>query len=184
MNLYKNVDICDLDSILKKGILSLDESGNNNWDGEKRVNNPTDCVYLFEPIKGKENAFPNYGIALLEVEVDGAEKSEFGQADVHKDDYIEYTVAKVEPEQIRRIIIPEIFRQRLGLSKTVEKMVEWCGFHAEAYGDNGLEPANQYIMDWFCKTVPIKDSNSFNFFRGVDEKGRIIDLYNINYIFN
>ena len=36
MILYKNVDIKDLESILSKEILSLNVSGNNNWDdGEK-----------------------------------------------------------------------------------------------------------------------------------------------------
>lgn len=30
MILYKNVDICDLTSIVEKGILSLEESRNNN----------------------------------------------------------------------------------------------------------------------------------------------------------
>lgn len=32
MILYKNVDICDLEPIVKNGILSIDECGNNNWD--------------------------------------------------------------------------------------------------------------------------------------------------------
>ena len=36
MILYKNVDICDLKSIMEKGILSLDACGNNNWDDGKR----------------------------------------------------------------------------------------------------------------------------------------------------
>lgn len=30
--LYKNVDICDLKSIMEKGILSMDELQNDNWE--------------------------------------------------------------------------------------------------------------------------------------------------------
>lgn len=44
---YKNVDIRDLQSILSKGILSFDASGNDNWESGKRVSNATDVVYLF-----------------------------------------------------------------------------------------------------------------------------------------
>ena len=49
MTLYKNVDIVDLDSILEKGILSLSESGNNNWIEGKRAPNFKEVVYLFSP---------------------------------------------------------------------------------------------------------------------------------------
>ena len=183
MRLYKNVDICDLDSILNQGLLSLDESRNNNWDDDKRANNPTDCVYLFSPIEGKENAFPQYGVALLEVEVDSAEKSSFSENDVHKDDYIEYTIPKADPERIKRVFIPEIFKERLELSESVAKMVEWCGFSANIYGNNGLEEAGDEIIEKFAKTAEIVCSNCFNFFRGMDKKRHMIDLYNINYIF-
>lgn len=50
MILYKNVDICDLKSIMEKGILSLDACGNNNWDDGKRGENSTSVVYLFQPL--------------------------------------------------------------------------------------------------------------------------------------
>lgn len=46
---YKNVDIYDLPSILENGLLSMDESGNNNWQDNNRVDNRTDVVYLFRP---------------------------------------------------------------------------------------------------------------------------------------
>ena len=46
MLLYKNVDICDLKSIIENGILSMDECGNNNWDEGKRAENDTSVVYL------------------------------------------------------------------------------------------------------------------------------------------
>lgn len=183
MTLYKNVDICDLDSILENGILSLDESGNDNWDDGRRADNPTDRVYLFQPVEGKGNVFPKYGVALLEVEVDGAERSELDETDSHKDDYIEYTIAKVEPEQIKRVIIPEIFRNRLDLPEAVEKMVCWCGFSASVYGGNGLELADEHVIFCFAETAPIEDSTFYNFFRGEDERRYIIDLYDVEYKF-
>ena len=36
---YKNVDIYDLPSILENGLLSMDESGNNNWQDNNRADN-------------------------------------------------------------------------------------------------------------------------------------------------
>lgn len=36
MRLFKNVDICDLGNILEKGLLSMDECGNDNWDDGRR----------------------------------------------------------------------------------------------------------------------------------------------------
>ena len=42
---YKNVDIYDLPAILKNGLLSLDEPGNNNWQDGSRADNRTDVVY-------------------------------------------------------------------------------------------------------------------------------------------
>ena len=57
MLLYKNVDICDLDSIIKNGILNIDECGNNNWDEGKRAENDTSVVYLFNPISVLNNSF-------------------------------------------------------------------------------------------------------------------------------
>lgn len=47
---YKNVDIYDLPSILENGLLSMDESGNNNWQDNNRADNRTDVVYLFRPV--------------------------------------------------------------------------------------------------------------------------------------
>lgn len=184
MILYKNVDICDLDSILKNGILSFEESKNNNWNEGKRANNPTDRVYLFQPVENKPNSFPKYGVALLEVVVDNAEKSEFCNNDIHKEDYVEFTVSVVEPDKIKKIIIPDIFRERLHLTRDVEKRVEWCRIYAKFYDNNfNLIDAGTNILEMFAKTEEIECSNCFNFFRGTDENRRIIDLYEIKYIF-
>ena len=62
MILYKNVDICDLPAIIENGILSLEESGNNNWENGKRADNDTSIVYLFNPTD-IQNSFPDYGTA-------------------------------------------------------------------------------------------------------------------------
>lgn len=39
MRFYKNVDICDLESILKKGILSAEKAENFRWGEGNRANN-------------------------------------------------------------------------------------------------------------------------------------------------
>lgn len=182
--LYKNVDICDLESILEKGILSLNECGNNNWESNKRADNPTDRVYLFKPNKGKDNAYPSYGVALVEIDIKDVQKNEFAKYDVHKDDYIEYTAAKVEPGQITRILIPKIFERRIYLPASVEKKVEWCGITADLYDSrkDKFEPASDEILKRFVINAEIEKSSCPNFFRGWTEN-RMIDLWNINYIF-
>lgn len=53
MKLYKNVDIIDLNNILKDGILPISKTGNDNWSENKRSNNSKDVVYLFSEIDVK-----------------------------------------------------------------------------------------------------------------------------------
>ena len=179
MILYKNVDICDLDSIIKNGILSIDECGNNNWNEGKRAENDTSVVYLFSPI-GKQNSFPNYGAALLEVECE-AKENVIDKVDIHIDDYSEYITESVKPSEIKRIIIPKIFKDYISVPQNVA--ITWCKLKAECYGDNGLEECSDELIEQFAKTSPLIDSTEFNFFRGVTEKRTMIDLYNIEYIF-
>lgn len=182
MKLFKNVDLCDLESILKKGILSLSESGNNNWIDGKRAENSSDVVYLFAPIQGGCSSFPKYGAALLEVECD-AEESQFDDEDAHKGQYLEYTTPKVTPDQIKRVIIPEVFRWRVSLPECVLKRVEWCGMSAKIWKDGAEQEAGKEVLDRFTETAPIWSADEFNFFRGIDEKNHMIDLEQVDYIF-
>lgn len=179
MLLYKNVDICDLKSIIENGILSMDECGNNNWDEGKRAENDTSVVYLFSPI-GKQNSFPNYGAALLEIQCE-AKENKIGKTDTHVDDYIEYITKRVEPSEIKRVVIPKIFKGYISIPKNIE--ITWCELKAERYGNNGLEECSDEIIEQFAKTAPLMCSEEFNFFRGTTEKRTMIDLYNIEYIF-
>ena len=179
MTLYKNVDICDLESIVKNGILSLDDCRNDNWDDGKRADNDTSVVYLFSSTSEK-NAFPDYGTALIEVECDAKEK-EMEDTDAHKGEYREYIVEKVLPEQIKRVIIPEIFRDYVEIPEGLD--VEWCGLTADYYGEDGLQKAKKEILIKFARTAELMDSTYMNFFRGKNEDGTMIDLYNAQYIF-
>ncbi len=183
MILYKNVDICDLDSIFKKGILSMDECGNDNWDEGKRDDNDTSVVYLFDPID-EINTFPkSYGAALLEVDCDASE-TEISQKDAHQKHYKEYITKEVLPNQIKRVIIPRIFKKRIEdeLSKKIQ--IRWCEIEAEYYNEKDKRvKCKDEVLRQFAKTAPIKDTGYFNYFRGTTEKNTIIDLYNIKYIF-
>ena len=179
MILYKNVDVCDLNSIVLKGILSMDECENNNWDEGKRVDNDTSVVYLFNPT-GKQNSFPSYGVALLEVECEAKENT-IDETDVHIDKYKEYIAEKVNTSEIKRIIIPKIFKKHITVSEDIK--ITWCEFKAERYGHNGLEECSEEILEQFAKTAPLMSSECFDFFRGITEKNTMIDLYNIEYIF-
>ncbi len=179
MVLYKNVDICDLESIVKNGILSMDECGNNNWGDGKRSDNDTSVVYLFKPIAEK-NVFPSYGIALLEIDC-AASENRMPDNDAHNRDYVEYVTKEVKPEWIRKVIIPRIFKGRISLPENIK--VTWCEMYAEEYGDGDEKrQITENRMELFAATAPL-NTIDFNYFRGTDEKRHMIDLYNIKYIY-
>lgn len=182
MLLYKNVDICDLESIMKNGILPLDKCKNDNWNCGRRSKNSTSVVYLFEPIENKSNTFPNYGIVLLEVDVD-AREHQMSEYDAHRNDYKEYITSEVKPDQIKRVIIPSILKNRISVPKNIE--ITWCDLKAETYKSEKFEwhrgPATAEELELFAKTAPL-NTGDFNFFRGVDENNDVIDLYDVKYV--
>lgn len=47
MRLFKNVDIINLEKILNEGILSLEESGNDNWEDGYRAEINDSSVFNF-----------------------------------------------------------------------------------------------------------------------------------------
>lgn len=179
MILYKNVDICDLESIVSNGILSIDECGNDNWADGKRADNATSVVYLFSPL-GNSNSFPHYGAALLEVDC-SAQRHEISERDAHRKDYAEYIAKRVAPCEIKRIIIPKLFKPYINIPQNID--VCWCDMEADYWGDNGKEKCTDSILEKFSQTAPLQDSTWFNFFRGENEDRTVIDLYNIRYVF-
>lgn len=179
MILYKNVDICDLQAIAENGILSLDDCKNNNWFSGMRASNSTQEVYLFSPI-GNRNSFPSYGVALLEVDC-AAKRNTMSECDTYKGIYNEYITSRVLPSEIKRVIIPEIFKNYIVIPRGLS--VTWCKLEADQWEHGKLKPCNRGFILQFAKTAPLMDSTHFNFFRGVEESGEVIDLYNIRYIF-
>lgn len=202
---FKNVDICDLPSILKKGILSMNASKNYNWSTGKRANNSKDVVYLFRPT-GFENSFVQYGIALLEVEVDGVE-NELLDRDINKGKYIEYICDYVPPENIISVYIPKIFKDRIKFKHPKIKFVDMEAkiFSSSLYNSNvkkfgkpgflGLiefdddfdselnyEKCDNDMLKLFAKTASIEDSSARNgYFRGTFPNGEVFDLDYIHY---
>ena len=189
MLLYKNVDICDLESIVSLGILPLDECKNDNWEDEKRAKNATDVVYLFKPT-GRQNSFPNYGVALLEVDVD-ASANDMLPNDYYIGQYDEFVVKKVAASQINRIFIPDIFKKRISLSADVLRKTCWCSFYAEKVDrydhDKGqllYKKLSSVEKERFAETASIDCAKTFNFFRGENPDRTMIDVYNIVYGIN
>ena len=186
MILYKNVDICDLESILNKGILSLRESGNDNWNSSNRADNSIDKVYLFSPI-GSENSFPNYGVALIEVDVNDAEEQFMSEHDAYFGRYKEYVCDKVLPEQIKAIYIPEIFKEKISISSSIFPYIMYVDIEATYYDeddpliDSKPKKCPEDVLKQFAETAPFMKADSFNFFRGITEKRHMIDLYDIVY---
>ena len=98
MKLYKNVSSEDLEKILKEGILPISKTGNDNWEGNRRANNSTEVVYLFNPTS-EVKSFTQYGDVVLEVEVE-AYRNEIAPNDSNRGQYEEYIVSEVKPEEI------------------------------------------------------------------------------------
>ena len=184
MILYKNVDIKDLESILSKGILSLNVSGNNNWDDGKRADNSCDVVYLFRPLT-EENSFCNYGVALLEIDIpdDKIKENQLLENDRYNGKYIEYITDEVSVQYIKTIYIPELFKERIDLPENILSKITWCGMKANYYGDSVRENCPDEVLKQFAKTAEIMDASEFNFFRGITDRRTMIDLYDIQYVF-
>lgn len=180
MILYKNVDICDLASIMERGILSIDECGNNNWEEGHGMKNDTSVVYLFKPLT-RYNSFPeSYGVALLEIDCD-AKENQMMENDRHSNDYTEYVTQRVLPSEIKSVIIPKIFKPYIDIPDGIR--VTWCDMKADYYNGFELENCNAKVIEKFAKSAKLMDSRSFNFFRGFDERRMCIDLSNIEYVF-
>ena len=184
MIFYKNVDIKDLESILTKGILSLNVSGNNNWDDGKRADNSCDVVYLFRPLT-EENSFCNYGVALLEIDIpdDKIKENQLLENDRYNGKYIEYITDEVSVQYIKTIYIPKIFKERIDLPENILSKITWCGMKANYYGDSIRENCPDEVLKQFAKTAEIMDASEFNFFRGITDRRTMIDLYDIQYVF-
>ncbi len=193
MILYKNVDLSDLESILQRGILSLDESENDNWES-RRAPNRTDVVYLFSPLT-EQNSFTQYGAALIECECEGIQNDLLPQ-DVNNGLYEEYIVDRVLPEQIRAIYVPEIFKERLTeLAPAVLEQITFCKMTAEIW-DNSI---NGNEKDCFGNPIPgghrrvtedellrfaqtaSLNTWQLNYFRGEHENREVFDLEHIVY---
>lgn len=186
MKLYKNVDLIDLQSILSRGILSIDECGNDNWNEGNRADNETNVVYLFNSIVGQSNSFPRYGAALVEVDVD-AQAHEIAESDWNHGQYEEYIIDRVDPEQIKAIYIPEIFKAKADEYVTDDMPIVWCGMSATHWVGSlpDLEKINCEAADLerFASTANVVSSTGFNYFRGEELNGEVMDLYDIRYEF-
>lgn len=112
MKLYNNVDILDLNNILKNGILPISKTGNDNWGDGNRSNNSKDVVYLFEALN-QGDSFMHYGLVLIEIDIDDAILNEIDDFDINKGEYIEYIASEVPVNNIKRIYIPKIFEEPL-----------------------------------------------------------------------
>ena len=124
---------------------------------------------------------PKLDKIVINMGVGEAKENKIGKTDTHVDDYVEYVTKRVEPSEIKRVIIPKIFKDYISVPQNVG--ITWCELKAECYGNNGLEECSNKILEQFAKTAPLMSSEWFNFFRGTTEKRTMIDLYNIEYIF-
>ena len=173
MRLFKNVDIEDLNKILKEGILPVSKTQNNNWNKGRRANNSKDVVYLF---KAKENgdSFTQYGLVLLEVEVEDATSNEMLEQDVNRGLYEEYVAPMVAAEKIVNVYIPKIFKRRIEdiYEVALPNNVNYVEVEFDCHTSNKAV-TKENVQDIFAKTAPLS-TNDFNYLRGL-ANNRMVD---------
>lgn len=191
MRLFKNVDIKDLESILRDGILSADACGNYNWADSRRVNNATDVVYLHDAPSGR--SFTNYGAALVEVETEATE-NELAANDIHRGEYREFITAAVKPEEIKAVYIPAQLMAKVEIS---DERIKACGVSAlefdhierdpaDKWGFNSktiYKPATAETIARFYATGIHTDTAVMNYGRGINADGSMFELKEIRYEF-
>jgi len=178
MRLFKNVDICDIESILTLGILPAAELGRDNWDAGRRAANSREVVYLHDSPEGA--SFTRYGAALVEVETD-ARVNEMCANDVNRGLYTEYVCDRVPPAAIVAVWVP---REIVDKVPCDDPRVKGCGIVAQVFDDaaNDYVEAGAEVLQQFFKTAPVVSTEYFNFFRGMNEDRTMIDLKNVKYI--
>lgn len=177
MKLYKNVDILDLNNILKDGILPISKTGNDNWGENKRSNNSKDVVYLFEALN-QGDSFMHYGLVLIEIDINDAVLNEIDDFDINKGEYIEYIASEVPVNNIKGIYIPKIFEEPLRAKYEVDFSeidvkfvdVEFLVYSPEL-GEYIL--ANDEDKSIFVDTANLSTSD-FNYLRGI-KNNRMLD---------
>lgn len=179
MKLFKNVDINDIKRILNEGIISIDDGASNSWDDNMRAANRTDVVYLFDPIE-KGDVFPQYGIVLLEVEVDDVSKSEISSNDYNFGKYNEYIIGKVEPEQIKHIYFPRCWKdffETYMAENGIKANVDYCNVDFEFWDDK------ENVEQDFIDNMSAFSVLDFNYFRAERPITRhIIDVKKVKYL--
>lgn len=173
MKLFHNCDIEDLNKILKEGLQPLSKTYNYRWNGN-RGSNSKDVVYLFSP-KTRVNSFPkSYGIVLLEVETNAFE-NKMSENDAHIEDYIEYITSEVKAEEIKKIYVPIIFKERIKeyVNEEILKKIKFIEIKSNLSEDE---------LKVFAETCGISTEEWSPFFRGVRENKTMIDIYDIEYI--
>lgn len=177
MKLYKNVDILDLENIMREGILPISKTGNNNWGDGNRSNNPKDMVYLFEALN-QGDSFTHYGLVLLEIDIDDAVLSEIDDFDINKGQYIEYIASDVPVNNIKGIYIPKIFKEPIMAKYEVdfsEINVKFVDVEFSVYSSE----LDEYVLaDDEDKSIFIDTANlstsDFNYLRGI-KNNRMLD---------
>lgn len=177
MKLYKNVDILDLENIMREGILPISQTHNDNWSDGNRSNNSKDMVYLFEALN-QGDSFVNYGLVLIEVDIDDAILNEIDDFDINKGQYIEYIASKVPVSNIKGIYIPKIFEGPLRAKYEAdfsEIDVKFVDVEFLVYSSELSEYilANDDDKSIFVDTANLSTSD-FNYLRGI-KNNRMLD---------
>lgn len=177
MKLFKNVDILDLENIMREGILPISKTNNDNWSDGNRSNNSKDVVYLFEALN-KGDGFMHYGLVLIEIDIDDAILNEIDDFDINKGEYIEYIASEVPVNNIKGIYIPKIFEEPLRVKYEVDFSEIDVKFVDVEFLVYSPELGEYILADDEDKSIFIDTANlstsDFNYLRGI-KNNRMLD---------
>lgn len=177
MKLFKNVDILDLENIMRDGILPISKTGNDNWSDGNRSNNSKDMVYLFDALN-QDDSFTHYGLVLIEVDINNAILNEINDFDINKGEYIEYIAFEVPVNNIKGIYIPKMFEEPLRAKYEVDFSEIDVKFVDVEFSVYSSELGEYILADEDAKRVFVETANlsttDFNYLRGI-QNNKMLD---------
>lgn len=167
------VDLKDLKSIMERGVLSIDEHNCSNWSNDKRAFNSTEVIYLFNNAK---NIPIQYGLVMLEIELNEAEPSIMCSDDVNFTIYDEWVCQSVPKECIKKVIILNIFKNYVQ-NYIIDVPVTWCAISGKHW--KVAEFTNE---DWDSLAETMNyNTDQMGYFRGTRKDRTVFDVYDVRY---
>ena len=181
MTLYKNVDLEDLKSIMKKGILPISKTG-NNWGAGKRAPNSTDvslplCRHWRSTILSRNTVW------LFSKSKSKLPKTNSSKATSTKASTANTPQPKFKPEQIKNIYIPSMYENREDLEQFISGLnVTFVEIEGTVTVGTETNEITEETKTMFAQRTSINTAD-YNFLFCWDDNKKMNSIENVNYKF-